>query len=200
MNLAYTWYDSFTKQKIIAPSARLDAVSSFYNYGVACSRIACFMDLSGEGIKEASKLFQQSAWVFDYMRNMVNSLQPSEVSVDFTSEALSMLSNLMLAQAQYLFYKKASDAGMKAGILSQIAMQISIYFKEAYEFAQTNSGIKVYENAKFANVMLYHSVYFESMAYLSLANEHYKVSTDNGKGMGLTVAYFRVAMEAMKKA
>ncbi len=35
-----------------------DAISSLYNYGVACSRIACYMDLAGEGIKEASKLFQ----------------------------------------------------------------------------------------------------------------------------------------------
>jgi hypothetical protein len=34
-----------------------DAISCLYNYAVACSRIACYMDLGGEGIKEASKLF-----------------------------------------------------------------------------------------------------------------------------------------------
>jgi hypothetical protein len=49
-----------------------------------------------------------------------------------------MLSNLMLAQAQYLFYKKASDAGMKAGVLAKIAMQVAEYFKKAYELSQTN--------------------------------------------------------------
>ena len=58
VNITYSWYDSFTKQKKMAQSPMLDAVSSFYNYGVVLSRIACFMDLTGDGIKEASKLFQ----------------------------------------------------------------------------------------------------------------------------------------------
>jgi hypothetical protein len=49
-----------------------------------------------------------------------------------------MLSNLMLAQAQYLFYKKASDAGMKAATLAKIAMQVSEYFTKAYDLSQTN--------------------------------------------------------------
>lgn len=80
-------------------SPTLDAISSLYNYGVACSRIACYMDLSGDGIKEASKLFSQGGWVFEHLRTLVTQLAPTEVTCDFTSEALGMLSNLMLAQA-----------------------------------------------------------------------------------------------------
>jgi hypothetical protein len=38
----------------------------------------------------------------------------------------------MLAQAQYLFYKMATDKKMKADMLSKIALQISVYFKKAY--------------------------------------------------------------------
>jgi hypothetical protein len=55
------------------------------------------MDLTGEGIKEASKMFQQAAWVFEHMRSLVTNLAPSEISCDFTAESLGMLSNLMLA-------------------------------------------------------------------------------------------------------
>lgn len=55
------------------------------------------MDLAGDGIKEASKLFMQAGWVYEHMRTLVTGLNPSEMSVDFTSEALGMLSNLMLA-------------------------------------------------------------------------------------------------------
>lgn len=99
VNVTHVWYDSFTKVKKISPSPTIDALSSFFNYGVACSRIGCYMDLSGEGIKEASKMFQQAAWVFDYLKTLVTNLNPSEVSVDFTAESLGMLSNLMLAQA-----------------------------------------------------------------------------------------------------
>jgi programmed cell death 6-interacting protein len=100
------------------------------------------MDLGGDGIKEASKLFMQAGWVFEHLRTLVTGLSPSEITVDFTSEALGMLSNLMLAQAQYLFYRKANEAGMKASILTKIAMQVSEYFKKAYELSQTNQGLK----------------------------------------------------------
>ncbi len=79
------------------------------------------MDLSGEGIKEASKLFQQSAWAFDNLRSLTTTLSPADMSCDFTAESLGMLTNLMLAQAQYLFYKKANDAQMKPAILAKIA-------------------------------------------------------------------------------
>lgn len=34
----------------------------------------------------------------------------------------------MLAQAQYLFYRKALDVGMKPPVLAKIAMQVSQYF------------------------------------------------------------------------
>ncbi len=121
VNLTHTWYDSFNKAKKQSMHPTFDAISSLYNYGVACSRIACYMDLSGDGIKEASKLFQQAAWTFDHLRTLVTNLNPSEVSCDFTSESLGMLSNLMLAQAQYLFYRKALEAGMKPNVLAKIA-------------------------------------------------------------------------------
>lgn len=141
-------------------SPQLDAISCFFNYAVACSRIACYMDLNGEGIKEASKMFQQAGWAFEHLRTVTTNLNPSEISCDFTAESLGMLSNLMLAQAQYLFYKKASDAGMKAQTLSKIVMQVAEYFKKAYQLSQTNTGLKSFDQGKFANIMNYHGMYF----------------------------------------
>jgi len=77
----------------------IEIYSSLYNYAVTLSRIACYMDLAGDGIKEASKLFQQSAWVFEQLLTMVGNLPPADMSVDFSKEALSMNSALCLAQA-----------------------------------------------------------------------------------------------------
>ena len=68
---------------------------------------------------------QMAAWVFEDMKQQVAQLKPGESSPDFTSESLSMLSNLMLAQAQYLFYKLATDKNQSAEMLSKIALQIS---------------------------------------------------------------------------
>jgi len=181
-------------------SPTFDAISAMYNYAVACSRIACYMDLGGEGIKEASKMFQQAAWTFEHLRSLVALLQPSDVSLDLTSECLGMLTNLMLAQAQYLFYKKASDAGMKAGVLSKIAMQVAEYFSKAYELSQTNEGLKAFDGKKFANIMLYHSLYFGAMGYTVLATEEYKVANEKSSGMGKAVSYFKRATAELDKA
>mmetsp|Transcript_17093 Transcript_17093/g.16314 ORF Transcript_17093/g.16314 Transcript_17093/m.16314 type:complete len:277 (+) Transcript_17093:346-1176(+) len=181
-------------------SSTFDAISSLYNYAVACSRIACYMDLGADGIKEASKLFMQAGWVFEHMRTLVTGLSPSEVTVDFTAETLGMLSNLMLAQAQYLFYKKANEAGMKSAILSKIAMQVSEYFKKAYELSQTNSGLKSFDQGKFANILMYHTYYFEGMAYLVVASEEFKNAGDAGKGMGKAVGYFKATSSVFEKA
>ena len=61
------------------------------------------------------------------------------------------------------------DAGLKANVLSKTAMQVAEYFKKAYELSQTNQGLKAYDNAKFSNILCYHSYYFEAMAYYVVA-------------------------------
>jgi hypothetical protein len=54
--MTFQWKDSFDKQKkIVAQSASLDAYSALYNYAVALSRVGILMDLTGDGIKVASK-------------------------------------------------------------------------------------------------------------------------------------------------
>lgn len=57
------------------------------------------MELSGDGIKVASSLFRQAAWVFEQLLNMATQLPPDAHTCDFNKEALSMNSNLCLAQA-----------------------------------------------------------------------------------------------------
>ena len=132
-DVSFTWYDSITKTKKVSPTPLLEAYSSLYNYAVCCSRIACFMDLGGDGIKQASKLFQQAAWTFEQLLTMVSQLPAGEATVDFSKEALIMNSNLCLAQAQYLFFRKAQDSGMKPAVLAKICAQVSLYFQKAFE-------------------------------------------------------------------
>jgi hypothetical protein len=66
------------------------------------------------------------------------------------------------------------DAGMKSGVLSKVAMQVSEYFKKSYELSQTNQGLKTYDGGRFANIQHYHSLYFKAMAYMVIAQELYK--------------------------
>lgn len=86
---------------------------------------------------------------------------------------------------------------MKAGVLSKIAMQVSEYFRKSYELSQTNIGLKNYDNGKFANIQLYHSIYFKSMAYMVLAQEQYKKVEETSQGMGLAIGYFKMCLSVM---
>ena len=131
----FIWFDSFSNDRIESYSPVFDALSSKFNYGVCLARIGCFTNLENDGIKYACKYMQQAAWIFEDLKQNVCQLKPGECSPDFTNEVLSMLSNLMLAQSQYLFYKMATDNKMKPEMLSKIALQISHYFKSAYDFS-----------------------------------------------------------------
>lgn len=57
LSASFVWLDSFNKQSKKSPMPTIEMYSSLYNYAVASARQACFMDLSGEGIKNASKFF-----------------------------------------------------------------------------------------------------------------------------------------------
>lgn len=89
-----------------------------------------------------------------------------------------MNSNLCLAQAQYLFFKKASDAGMAAAVLSKIAAQVSLYFDKAFQANQVSSDLRSFDNRKFANVMGYHSKYFQAQSYWMLGSSLFKQAND----------------------
>ena len=55
------------------------------------------------------------------------------MSTDFHKEALTMNRELCLAQGQYLFFKKASEAKMAPNVLSKIAAQTAIYFDNSHK-------------------------------------------------------------------
>lgn len=94
----FTWSDSFTKQKVTG-GALLAQLSSQFDHAVCLMRQACFRDLTGDGIKIASKFFMQAAWSFENLISKASQLPANETSTDFCKETLTMCSNLCLAQA-----------------------------------------------------------------------------------------------------
>lgn len=89
---------------------------------------------------------------------------------------------------------------MKPPVLAKIAMQVAQYFAKAHELSQTNVGLKGYDGAKFANVMLYHSIYFAAMGYFVLAQSEIKNVADKAKGQGLVVAMLKKTAIEFEKA
>jgi len=131
---------------------------------------------------------------------MSTQLPADSHSCDFNKEALQQNSNLCLAQAQYLFFKKASDAGMAAPVLSKVAAQVSIYFEKAFEANQVSPNLRSFDNRKMANVLGYHSRYFGAMAYWQLGSTQFEKAGTEGRGMNLAVAYLTLCVEKFTDA
>jgi len=153
------------------------------------------MDLAGEGIKVASTLFRQAAWIFEQLLTMSTQLPPDAHSCDFNKETLMMNSNLCLAQAQYLFFKKASDAGMAPAVLSKVAAQVAIYFEKAFEQNQVSPVLRSFDNRRFSNVLGYHARYFSATAYWQLGSTQFREAGTQGKGMNKAVALLTLCVE-----
>lgn len=165
-----------------------------YNYGVCLARMGCYMDLGGDGIKQASSYFQQAAWVFNELMAFVSQIPPGETSLDFAKETLQMNSDLCLAQAQYLFFRKGSDAGLPAEKLAEVSAQVSVYFQKAFDNNQVNQGLRQYDQGKFANILGYHAKYFNALGYWELAKAKHEQAKKAAKGMGVAVAYCQMAV------
>lgn len=65
--MQFTWDCAITNQRTVSTSPQLEIVSSLYNFAVAQMKEAWYTPPYGDGIKIASKYFQQSAWVFNYL-------------------------------------------------------------------------------------------------------------------------------------
>jgi hypothetical protein len=166
VNVKFGWTDSVSQEFKGSFSTKLESISSLYNLASCLNRIAAYMDLSGEGTKEASKLFQQSAWLFEHLKQEASHLQATDFSMDFSNENLTMLSNLMLGQAQYLFYRKAVENKMKGSLCAKVALQVSNYFGLAYKSSLMNKHLCNFDQGRFSKVLNYHEKYFEGVAWL----------------------------------
>lgn len=116
------------------------------------------------------------------------------------SQTLDMNSSLCLAQAQYLFYRMAKEKNMKPALLSQIAMQSSIYFNDAFQKNLMSMPLRQFDNGTFSAKLGYHAKYFEAISYWELGAGKFKDAGDVGKGMGEATAYIRMATAKLDEA
>jgi hypothetical protein len=127
-------------------------------------------------------------------------LPAGEATVDFSKESLTMSVNLCLAQAQYLFYRKAKENNMKKNVLAKICAQIAVYFQKAFEANQVNPSLRSFDASHFANVLGYHSKYYMAIAYFMLAEGQVAITNDKAKECGKSVSMLKIAVTKFDEA
>uniref|UniRef100_A0A8C3VH78 Programmed cell death 6-interacting protein n=1 Tax=Catharus ustulatus TaxID=91951 RepID=A0A8C3VH78_CATUS len=150
--VTFTWKDAFDKGSLFGGSAKLALASLGYektcvlfNCGALASQIAAEQNLdSDEGLKAAAKHYQFASGAFQHIKDTVLSALNREPTVDISPDTVGTLSLIMLAQAQEVFFLKATRDKMKDGIIAKLANQAADYYGDAYKQCQYKDTLPKY--------------------------------------------------------
>ncbi|XP_069469289.1 programmed cell death 6-interacting protein isoform X2 [Ambystoma mexicanum] len=142
--LTFTWKDAFDKGSLFGGSVKLGLPSLGYekscvlfNIGALASQIASEQNLDNdEGLKAAAKFYQLASGAFAHLKDTVLSAVSREPTVDISPDTVGTLSLIMLAQAQEVFFLKATRDKMKDAIIAKLANQAADYYGDAFKQCQ----------------------------------------------------------------
>lgn len=142
--VTFTWKDAFDKGSLFGGSVKLALASLGYektcvlfNCGALASQIASEQNLDNdEGLKTAAKHYQFASGAFQHIKDTVLSALSREPTVDISPDTVGTLSLIMLAQAQEVFFLKATRDKMKDAIIAKLANQAADYYGDAFKQCQ----------------------------------------------------------------
>ncbi|XP_004377391.1 programmed cell death 6-interacting protein isoform X1 [Trichechus manatus latirostris] len=150
--LTFTWKDAFDKGSLFGGSVKLALASLGYekscvlfNCAALASQIAAEQNLDNdEGLKVAAKHYQFASGAFLHIKETVLSALNREPTVDISPDTVGTLSLIMLAQAQEVFFLKATRDKMKDAIIAKLANQAADYFGDAFKQCQYKDTLPKY--------------------------------------------------------
>uniref|UniRef100_A0A8C7HYV8 Programmed cell death 6-interacting protein n=1 Tax=Oncorhynchus kisutch TaxID=8019 RepID=A0A8C7HYV8_ONCKI len=150
--LTFTWKDAFDKGSLFGGSVKLALASLGYektcvlfNGAALASQIASEQNLdSDEGLKVAAKYYQLASGAFGHIKDTVLSALNREPTMDISPETVGTLSLIMLAQAQEVFFLKATSDKMKDAIIAKLANQTADFYGDAFKQCQYKENLPKY--------------------------------------------------------
>lgn len=130
----------FSSPNLALTSYAYEKECILFNIAALQSHVAAQQSTDNDdGLKLATKLFQQSAGIFAHLKGVTPFAIQQEPTPDLNPETLQVLSNLMLAQAQEIFVLKAIKDDMKDSIVAKLACQCEDLYAEALRGLQKES-------------------------------------------------------------
>ena len=142
VRVCFTWYDSFRHTAKVSDydigfelnSVLFDTAALYSRRATAIKGQASAQD--DTPIKEACRLFQVSAGLFEHLARSASSSASSGLSVDLSADGLSFLNKLMLAQAQAAFFEKSTYTASPK-LVAKLAQAVSELFGDCRRLAGT---------------------------------------------------------------
>nr|XP_029506239.1 programmed cell death 6-interacting protein-like [Oncorhynchus nerka] len=132
--LTFTWKDAFDKGSLFGGSVKLAPVKSLD------TPTHTNLD-SDEGLKAAAKYYQLASGAFGHIKDTVLSALNREPTMDISPETVGTLSLIMLAQAQEVFFLKATSDKMKDAIIAKLANQTADFYGDAFKQCQYKENL-----------------------------------------------------------
>ncbi|XP_077362543.1 programmed cell death 6-interacting protein isoform X2 [Festucalex cinctus] len=147
--LTFTWKDAFDKGSLFGGSVKLALASLGYektcvlfNAAALASQIAAEQNLDNdEGLKNAAKYYQLASGAFAHIKDTVLSALNREPTMDIAPETVGTLSIIMLAQAQEVFFLKATTDRMKDAIIAKLSNQAADFYGDAFKQCQYKDNL-----------------------------------------------------------
>jgi programmed cell death 6-interacting protein len=224
MNLTFSWYDAYR------PSRRFTSTSFYYDWIGVVWNMASFESVRAaradrsteEGIRVASRGFQQAAGLFGYISEHLVPKINAGISPDITQEGLRMaqevinltphshfithlntFSQIMLAQAQVCFYEKAvrdrKTGGMKATIICKLAAQAAKFFQSSLSFARQGAMPGTLD-VSYTATLQFQSECFNGAAQYWASVIAKESALERGSGYGQEIARLTKAEESVARA
>ncbi|KAG7457825.1 hypothetical protein MATL_G00231450 [Megalops atlanticus] len=152
MCLTFTWKDAFDKGSLFGGSVKLalaclgyEKTCVLFNVGALASQIASEQNLdSDEGLKAAAKFYQLASGAFAHIKDTVLSALNRVPTMDISPDTVGTLSQIMLAQAQEVFFLKATSDKMKDAIIAKLANQAADFYGDAFKQCQYKENLPKY--------------------------------------------------------
>ncbi|WKY02881.1 hypothetical protein Q1695_016293 [Nippostrongylus brasiliensis] len=175
----FKWNDAFENGKSFFGKTQnsvsdifLERAAVLFNYGAVLSQIAASQSfLTDDETKTAAKLFQQSAGVFAHLRELVQLAAHKNLTNDLNPETLLAISNIMLAQSQEAFYRKAYAEKLNPKALVKVAAQAADFYSEA---SKTMDLTKNYWKKEWLNTIAGKAFGFQAIAEFHGAQVHWE--------------------------
>uniref|UniRef100_A0AAQ4R9S7 Programmed cell death 6-interacting protein n=1 Tax=Gasterosteus aculeatus aculeatus TaxID=481459 RepID=A0AAQ4R9S7_GASAC len=147
--LTFTWKDAFDKGSLFGGSVKLALASLGYektcvlfNAAALASQIAAEQNLDNdEGLKNAAKFYQLASGAFGHIKDTVLTALNREPTMDISPETVGTLKLIMLAQAQEVFFLKATSDRMKDAVIAKLANQAADFYGEACKQCQYKDNL-----------------------------------------------------------
>jgi hypothetical protein len=201
VNICFTWYDAYTKEKKTGINPIAERIGMLYNLGVMYSQMGADMGkLPGDKVKQAASLFLTAAWIFERIKRDLVSLKLTEYTPDVSENNLTMCSFLMKAQAQSCAYERVrANRPDKYDLLAKLAMQASKDYEVANGYSKAIGLEKTIDGKILLGIMQFKEGALRSYAYYWSAMDQKKKCEESVIGMGKALASINKAMNCLEE-